>query len=431
VGRDDSTGLLTDHYELTMLDAAIRGGVADRPAVFETFARRLPQGRRYGVVAGLGRVIDAVERFRFGPSEIDFLARRGFLNDETLDYLRDYRFTGEMDAYREGELYLPNSPVLTVTAPFGEAVILETLILSILNFDSAVASGAARMVGAAGGRSLLEFGSRRTHEDAAVAAARAAYVVGFDATSNLEAGRRYDIPTSGTVAHAFIMVHGDEQDAFAAQVDAAGAGTTILIDTYDIPTGIRRAVTAAGPELGAIRIDSGDLAFETTRARALLDELGATGTRIVVSGDLDEYRVAELDDTPADAFGIGTQLVVGSGHPTAGFVYKLVARGEAPGDRPDIPEAKASADKATVGGRKRATRLLDDGIGTGEAVTDWYESVPPEGRPLQVSVMRDGEVVHDPSLEDIRAHHRAVMAELPEEARRLDDGAPVWELARS
>ncbi|MGH3439119.1 MAG: nicotinate phosphoribosyltransferase, partial [Sciscionella sp.] len=252
-----STALFTDHYELTMLAGALTDGAAERPCVFELFARRLPDGRRYGVVAGAERLVTALRQFRFGDAELASLA--GVLDGRTLEWLAGYQFSGDIDGYPEGELYFPGSPILTVRAPFGEAVVLETLALSIYNHDSAIASAAARMVSAANGRPLIEMGSRRTHEEAAVAAARAAYLAGFTATSNLEAGRRHGIPTVGTSAHSFTLLHDSERDAFAAQVGILGSDTTLLVDTYDIHAGITNAVEVAGTALGGIRIDSGDL----------------------------------------------------------------------------------------------------------------------------------------------------------------------------
>jgi nicotinate phosphoribosyltransferase len=249
--------------------------------------------------------------------------------------------------------------VLTVSGTFGEAVLLETLTLSILNHDCAVAAAAARMVTAAGDRPLIEMGSRRTHEEAAVAAARAAYLAGFSSTSNLEAGRRYGVPTSGTAAHAFTLLHDDEADAFRAQLDAHGADTTLLVDTYDIAQGIRTAIEVAGPDLGAVRIDSGDLAVLAREARRLLDSLGATKTRVVLSGDLDEWAIAGLSGAPVDMYGVGTSVVTGSGAPTADMVYKLV---EVDGR----PVAKRSEHKATQGGRKTALRRhRETGTATG------------------------------------------------------------------
>src|SRR5215213_7195789 len=360
-----STGpaLLTDRYELTMVAAALADGTADRDCVFETFARRLPHGRRYGVLAGTGRLLEALPDFRFTDEDLAALREQGLTDSRLLDWLAGFRFSGDVDGYAEGELFFPGSPVLTVRAPFAEGVLLETLVLSVLNHDSAIASAAARMVTAACERPCIEMGSRRTHEEAAVAAARAAYLVGFSTSSNLEAGRRYGVPTAGTSAHAFTLVHDDEVSAFRAQVATLGPGTTLLVDTYDVDQGIRNAVTVAGPELGGIRLDSGDLPTLATRARELLDELGATTTRIVVTSDLDEYAIAGLMAAPVDRYGVGTSLVTGSGAPTMGMVYKLV-------ERDGVQVAKKSKDKASIGGRKNAVRRHDvDGTALAEVVS--------------------------------------------------------------
>jgi nicotinate phosphoribosyltransferase len=433
-----STALLTEHYELTMLTAALRDGTAGRRAVFEVFARRLPAGRRYGVFGGLGRLLDALDEFRFDGAQLDWLRGRGFLDDDALDWLRAYRFAGDVVAYREGELYFAHSPVLTVEATFGEALLLETLVLSVLNHDSAVASAGARMVDAASGVPLLEMGGRRTHEAAAVAAARIAHLVGFAATSNLEAGRRYDVPTSGTAAHAFTLAHVTERDAFASQLDTFGVDTTLLVDTFDVDAAIRTAVELArergadGP--GGIRIDSGELVHEARRARALLDELGALDTRVVVSGDLDEYLIEDLVErrAPVGGFGVGTKLVTGSGHPTASFVYKLVA---VEGDDGRLrPVAKRSVAKAGTGGRKLAHRLLD---GDGFVATEHVDIVDERladavggrsserGRPLQVVAVDAGRRVHDPTNDEIRSFHRDAMAELRPLDRLSVAGPPV------
>ncbi|WP_336671601.1 nicotinate phosphoribosyltransferase [Tsukamurella sp. USMM236] len=422
-----SSALLTDQYELTMLAAALKDGTAHRPCVFEVFARRLPAGRRYGVVAGTTRVLDELRRFRFGPAELAVVER--FLDPDTLAWLKDYRFTGEIDGYREGELYFPGSPLLTVRATFAEGVILETLILSILNHDSAIASAAARMVSAAAGRPLIEMGSRRTHERAAVASARAAYLAGFATTSNMEAARTYGVPSGGTAAHAFTLLHTgpdgpDEEAAFAAQVAAQGPGTTLLVDTYDITEGVNRAVRAAGPELGGVRIDSGDLGIITRQVRAQLDGLGATRTKIVVSGDLDEYAIGALRAEPIDVYGVGTSLVTGSGAPTAGMVYKLV---EVDG----LPVAKRSSHKETQGGEKRAVRLAR---GTGTIVEELLHrpgatpTVPAHltATPLQIPLVRGGDQVDGlPTLEDARAHLRNALVTLPWEGLGLSNGEPA------
>src|ERR1700739_3171964 len=346
-------GLLTDKYELTMLAAALRDRSADRRTTFELFARRLPDGRRYGVVAGTGRLLETLPQFRFDDEACRLLEQ--FLDPDTLGYLRDFRFAGDIDGYAEGELYFPGSPILSVSGSFAECVVLETLALSIFNHDTAVASAAARIVSAAAARPAIEMGSRRTHERAAVAAARAAYIAGFAASSNLEARRRYGVPTEGTSAHAFTLLPAGpdkpgELAAFASQVEALGPGTTLLVDTYDVTTGVDNAVAAAGTGLGAVRIDSGDLGVLARQVRAQLDRLGATQTRIVVSGDLDEFAIAGLRAEPVDSYGVGTSLVTGSGAPTASMVYKLV---EVDG----IPVEKRSARKESHGGRKEALRL--------------------------------------------------------------------------
>lgn len=417
-----STALLTDHYELTMLASALADGTAARDCVFEVFARRLPDGRRYGVVAGTDRVLDAMADFRFTDAEIDQLAATAVVDEATLTWLAGYRFSGDIDGYAEGELYFPGSPVLTVRGSFAEAVVLETLVLSILNHDSAVASAAARMSAAAHGRPIVEMGGRRTHEHAAVAAARAAYLAGFATTSNLEAGRRYGIPTRGTVAHAFMLLHDTEEEAFRAQVAKVGADTTLLVDTYDITTGIDTAVRVAGTELGAIRIDSGDVGVLARKAREQLDALGARDTRIMVSGDLDEYAIAALRAEPVDAYGVGTAVVTGSGAPTAGMVYKMV---EVNGR----PVAKRSENKASRGGRKAALRRHKP---TGTALE---EVVYPTARPprfaehdrtLQVPLLRGGRVVDDlPSLDDGRAMLRRGLVSLPWEGLKLSHGEPA------
>ncbi|MFH8347184.1 nicotinate phosphoribosyltransferase [Streptomyces sp. NPDC018045] len=423
-----STALFTDQYELTMLQAALRSGTADRRSVFEVFTRRLPEGRRYGVVAGTGRVLDAVENFRFDATILGFLRERGILDERTLDWLADYRFRGDIWGYPEGEVYFPGSPIMRVEGTFAEAVLLETVILSILNHDSAVAAAASRMAVAAGGRPLIEMGARRTHELAAVAAARSAYVGGFHSTSDLAAGFRYNIPTVGTSAHSFTLLHDSERDAFQAQVDALGSGTTLLVDTFDVTEAVRTAVEVAGPGLGAVRIDSGDLLLLAHRVRHQLDELGARDTRIVVTSDLDEYAIASLAAAPVDAYGVGTQLVTGSGHPTCSMVYKLVARADS--DAPDAPlrpvAKKSMGGKASLGGRKWSARRLDE-HGVAEAEVVGTGPVPPElaGRQLAVPLVRGGEVVAREPLDAARERHIAARGGLPMSATQLSRGEAV------
>jgi len=417
-----STALLTDHYELTMIQAALRSGAAERRCVFEAFARRLPDGRRYGVIAGTGRFLEALEHFRFGGPEVAALRRSHVVDDRTCDWLADYRFSGDISGYAEGECYFPGSPVLVVESSFAEGVLLETLVLSILNHDTAIASAASRMTAAAGDRPCIEMGSRRTHEEAAVAAARAAYIAGFATTSNLEAGRRYGVPTGGTAAHAFTLVHDDERDAFQAQVDSLGAGTTLLVDTYDVHHGVATAVEVAGPGLGAVRLDSGDLLSQAGDVRAQLDGLGATGTRIIVTSDLDEFAIAGLAAGPVDGYGVGTQVVTGSGAPTASMVYKLVARTNHDGVMQ--PVEKKSKDKASIGGRKWALRRLT-GDGVAEAEVIGVGDLPRNDgndRVLMVELVHEGKVVGHQDIHEARERHAASRAELPREALRLQRG---------
>ncbi len=423
-----TSALLTDRYELTMIDAALADGRALRPSVFELFARRLPSGRRYGVVAGTGRLLELLEDFRFGPKELAWLKRERVVSDATLDWLEAYRFAGRIRGYAEGELYFPGSPILVVEGSFAEAVVLETLALSVFNYDSAVASAAARMVSAAADRPLAEMGSRRTGERSAVAAARAAYIAGFGATSNLEAGREWGIPTMGTAAHAFTLLFDSEEEAFRAQVEAMGVGTTLLVDTYDIEQGVATAVKVAGTALGAVRIDSGDLGVVVRQVRAQLDSLGAVNTRITVTNDLDEHAIAALRSAPVNSYGVGTSLVTGSGSPAAGMVYKLVAHLDSAGGW--LPVGKKSDGKATVGGRKQPVRTLRDGVAVAE---DIYVEDPPvgaeAGRPLLVDLVRDGEAVAAnlgaAGVVAAREHHAAVMAELPAQALSLSRGEPA------
>ncbi|QTX04307.1 nicotinate phosphoribosyltransferase [Agromyces archimandritae] len=431
-----SSALFTDQYELTMVDAALADGTAERESLFEAFARRLPAGRRYGVVAGTGRLLELVQRFRFTDAELAWLAAERIVRPTTIDWLADYRFTGDIHGYREGEAYFPGSPLLTIHAGFAEGVMLETIVLSTLNADSSVASAAARMVSVALGRPIAEMGSRRTNEQAAVAAARAAYIAGFAATSNLEAGRRWGVPTMGTAAHSFTLLHDSEAEAFRAQIDTAGVGTTLLIDTYDIEQGVRTAVEVAGTGLGAVRIDSGDLPTVVAAVREQLDALGATGTKITVTSDLDEFTIAALSGAPVDSYGVGTSVVTGSGFPAAGMVYKLVARRGDDGEWVSV--AKSSADKVSVGGRKNAARRLDGTrtareelvfLGDGPGGAPEFDPGDETLRPLLVPLIAAGEVderyLGAAGTRLAREHHAAVMEELPVEAFRLGRGEAV------
>jgi nicotinate phosphoribosyltransferase len=427
--RQPNTALFTDQYELTMLQAALHSGAAHRRSVFEAFARRLPDGRRYGVTAGTGRLLEALASFRFGDDQLAFLSDNSIVDDRTLDWLSGFSFTGDIFGYAEGEAYFPNSPILIVESTFAEACILETLVLSVLNHDSAIASAASRMTSAAAGRPCIEMGSRRTHEESAVAASRAAIIGGFASTSNLEAGRRYGVPTVGTAAHSFTLLHDTERQAFEAQVQALGRGTSLLVDTYDVEQGVRTAVEVAGPELGAVRLDSGDLVTQARWVRELLDDLGNTDTRIVVTSDLDEFAIGLLASAPVDAYGVGTSLVTGSGAPTAGMVYKLVSREDNNGDFVSV--AKAAKNKASVGGRKYALRRLD-GNGTATAEVVGISASPSDDgndRPLLQQLVKGGEVLPGwtgpEGVQRAALRHQESVAELPESVHRLQRGEPA------
>jgi len=422
------TSFFTDHYELTIVDAARKAGTATRRAVFELFARRLPAGRRYGVSAGQGRFLEGLANFRFDDEHLGFLSDHHVVSEDTLNWLAEYRFTGNIFAYAEGEPYFPNSPLMQVESTFQEAVILETYLLSVHNYDTAVASAASRMTMAAGGRPCIEMGSRRAHEEAAAAAARAAAIAGFDSTSNLAAGLRYGITTAGTAAHSFTLLHDDEQAAFQAQVEAMGNQTTLLVDTYNIEQGIRNAVDVAGPELAYVRIDSGDLLEEAHHARRLLDDLGNTNTGIVVTSDLDEYAIAGLRSAPVDSYGVGTQLVTGSGAPTASLVYKLTTREDQHGNWIDVQ--KQAEGKTSRGGRKFAARRMQNNVATAEVViADEQPAWDANHRPLLVQMVTEGEIdsryTGAAAVRRAAAHHSHTLAELPRDARRLQAGEPA------
>jgi nicotinate phosphoribosyltransferase len=423
-----TTAFLTDQYELTMVDAARASGMADRRAVFEVFARRLPAGRRYGVVSGVERLLDAIAEFRFSPAEIDYLLAHSIVGADTATWLENYHFSGTIRGYADGEIYFPGSPILVVEGTFAEAVMIETLVLSVLNYDSAVASAASRMVQASEGRPLIEMGARRASERSAVAAARAAYIAGFDATSNLEAGRSFGIPTRGTAAHSFTLVHDSEEAAFRAQIAAMGETTTLLIDTYNIEEAVATAIRVAGPRLGGVRIDSGDLPIVVSQVREQLDSLGATETKIVVTNDLNEHTIAGLRGAPVDVFGVGTSVVTGSGSPAVGLVYKLVARTSDSGDWVSV--AKKSPHKTNPGGRKTAFRALGGAFATEELVLIGDTHSAPEGaRALMSTLMENGVATTQVSASErtanARAHHQRVIRELPPGAFSLQPGDPI------
>jgi len=424
-----TTSLLTDHYELTMLQAALASGTAHRRCTFEVFTRRLPAGRRYGVLAGTGRFLEGLQSFRFDDEDLSFLASRNVVNAQTLKYLENFRFTGNIRGYVEGEIFFPHSPVVQVEATFAEACVLETYLLSILNYDSAVASAASRMTAAAGHRPWCGGGPRGARERPAVRAARAAAIAGFTATSNLEAGRRYGLHTLGTSAHAFTLLYDSEREAFEAQLQSLGARTTLLADTYDVENAVRLGVELAGEELGGVRLDSGDLVASAQRVRELLDSLGNHNTKITVTSDLDEYAIASLAAAPVDSYGVGTRLVTGSGAPTSAMVYKLVERENTAGELE--PVAKTSAGKRSLGGAKQAARRHNSlGIATAELIGTGNNPAALENtRDLIRDFVVSGELLPgftgEEAVRNATERHSASLAELPESARRLSEGEPV------
>ena len=430
---DYSPALMTDMYEYTMLDAALRDGTADRTSVFEIYTRHLPEGRRYGVVAGTGRILDALEHFHLDDEDLKFLSDRKVVSPQTIHWLENFHFTGSIRGYREGEMFFPNSPILQVEGSFGECTLLETLLLSILNYDSAVASAASRMVSAAKNRPCMDMGGRRINEWAAVAAARAAVVGGFKGTANLLAAQIYDLKAIGTAAHSFTLVHDSEREAFTSQIAALGVNTTLLVDTYNIEDAVKTAVEVAGPDLGGVRIDSGDLASMAQRVRNQLDALGAKDTKITVTNDLDEYALAALQTAPVDSYGVGTMLVTGSGAPTCSMVYKLTERQNRDGVME--PVAKKSKDKATVPGRKLAYRSYEYNLAETEHVISGSEAqlaaFKPEAgwKDLLVDYVDHGTADHQFQGHDaiVTAHNyrEKALAELPITALSLMKGDPA------
>ena len=420
--------LMTDHYEYTMLDALVLSGKVNEKAVFEVFSRDLKE-RSYGVFAGLLPLMETIEKFTFSHKEISFLESINLLSAETLRWLEEYSFSGKISAYREGELYFPFSPVMTVEAEIGEALILETIILSFLNHASAVATAAARITESANGKFVMEAGSRRVNPESAVQAARAAYIAGIDVTSNLETSRRWGIPTAGTASHAFTLSFPNELEAFEAQTETLGKSTIFLVDTYNQEDAIKSAVKDTGGELKGIRLDSGNLGEDSIAARELLDSLGAIDAQIMVSGDLDEYKIADLTTYPIDSFESGHRLVTGSGVPSAGFVYKLVAITDGTSETFN-PVAKKATGKTNQGGRKFAKRLLsDEGFAVEEVITtnenDFLNNPDTQARELQTVIFQNGEIFNKWNVHEARAHCRAVIKELPKEKREIHFSSPA------
>jgi nicotinate phosphoribosyltransferase len=414
--------LLTDLYQLTMAQAYFELGMRDH-AVFELFVRRLPETRRFLLAAGLAQALEYIEGLRFTADDIAFLATLGRFRSDFLDHLRSVRFTGAVHAMPEGSPFFANEPIVRVSAPIIEAQLLESRLINIVHFQTLIASKAARCVIAARGKQLLDFGMRRAHEaEAAVLAARAAYLAGFDATATVEAGRRFGIPLSGTLAHSFIEAHDREEQAFRRFVLTSPEPTTLLIDTYDSARALPRVIALArelaqsGSEhgIGAIRIDSGDLAAQARMARSALDAHDCREIRIVLSGSLDEQIIERLtsSDVPVDAFGVGTALDVSADAPALDMAYKLQ-------EYAGKPRRKRSPGKATWPGVKQVFR---ERAPSGEYVCDRVARADeqPGGEPLLVEVMRDGRrSTPPPTLRVLREHCSTEMRALPPRLREL------------
>jgi len=421
--------LHTDLYQLTMLASYFHRNMHQTPAVCEMFVRRLPPNRRFLVAAGLDRVLTYLEELRFTDAEIESLrdipGLRKTLSPPFVEYLRAFRFTGTLHAMPEGTLAFQNEPLVRVEAPLGEAQLIETFLLSAINHQTMIASKAARVVLAAQGRKVLEFGSRRTHPEAAVSVARAAYIAGFAGSSNVQAAYDFDVPCRGTMAHMYIMASESEEEAFVEYAKLFGR-STYLVDTYDTLRGTQRALDKVGEAVGALRLDSGDLSSLSVQVRALLDQNDRADVKIVASSDLDEYALLDLVKQGAvDAAGVGTRLATSDDAPSLGGVYKLVQIG-------DRPVAKLSQSKVTYPGphqvyrRMRDDKLDYDHLGlVSEGAYDFIDC-----QALLVPVMQKGVRTHHENIHQMRERCQnglnALPASLSEIAPRSDEYASFY-----
>lgn len=421
------TALSTDLYELAMAAGHFDAGACGS-ASFELSVRELPPNRGYLLAAGIGPALSYLEDLRFTASEIRYLRQVPQLRRVPArffdEYLPGFRFTGDVWAVAEGEPVFPNEPLLRVTAPLVEAQIVETALLATVLFQTSVASRASRMVRAAAGRPVYEFGARRAHgAEAGMLAARAAFVGGCAGTSNVEAGLAFDLPLAGTMAHSWVMSHASEAEAFARFADLYGERTVLLVDTYDTGRAVDR-IAAAGLAPSGVRIDSGDLLAESRAVRARLDAAGLRATQIFASGDLDERRIGALvaGNAPIDVFGVGTALSTSSDAPALGGVYKLVEVERAGRMR---PVRKASPGKGTYPGTKQVWRVTEDGRTAYDVLTRAGEPPPRPGRALLEEVMRGGRRPRAaPALQEVRERSLQAVEALPPDVRRLDEPAP-------
>jgi len=413
----------TDLYQLTMMAGYFKQGMLPTRATFELFVRRLPRNRAYLVAAGLDQALDYLEALTFSGDDVEWLRNQPAFSrvpSAFFDYLSTFRFSGDVWAMREGTPFFPMEPMLRVSAPIAEAQLVETALLAILNFQTTIASKASRVVHAAGDRPVMEFGARRAHgPGAALLAARAAYLAGCVGTSFVEAGRTFGIPLSGTMAHSWILAAPSEADAFVAYADLFGQQTVLLLDTFDVTAAVNILIDA-GLRPQGVRIDSGDLVAASRSTRDLLDRAGLTSTRIVVSGDLDEWKIAALvaSRAPVDTFAVGTALATSDDAPALGGVYKLVELENRGAVRKVM---KRSEGKATWPGAKQVWRTEQGGGAIGDLITFADEPSPSSAKALLQPVMRDGRrLTQRPSLEDARQHCRDATRALPQGLRGLD-----------
>ncbi len=426
---DGELSFATDLYQLTMAAAYHDRSPMPR-ATFELFVRRMPRDRNFLVFAGAEQALASLAELRFTAEQIDYLRGLpafGRIPPGYFDALARFRFAGNVWTMREGTVFFPGEPVLRVTGTLFEAQLVETLLLSIVNFQTMIASKAARVRLAAGdGVQLAEFGGRRAHGPQAAAwVARAAFVGGFDSTSNVLAGQRLGIPVVGTMAHSFVMSYESERQAFEAYQRLFPEHTILLVDTYDTLAGVRTALALERPFRG-IRLDSGDIAKLAREARRLLDENGRADAQIFASGDMNEWKVAHLieERAPIDAFGVGTQLATSADSPSIGGIYKLV---EVEEEGRTIPKFKASVGKATYPGKKQVVRRVADGRMVGDRIVP-LAAAPSSGAeiPLLRPAMREGEILVDDPLPEVREHCRAQLALLPERLRGLSPVSPPY-----